>query len=143
MSLTFVLPIVGEERTPGFLSTKPSQLPNPRLRSPSEASTSSSQGESDGTRPAPYQTSPWNIKRDALLGRRAGGGYLVLMSIGVCVVVLRALGRWGRRTEVISFISSLSNLPSWALLHIYLYVLCLYLSSSFLLSYRDTYFSLF
>jgi len=90
---TFVLPIVGEERTPGFLSTKPSQLSNPGLRSPSEASTSSSQGESDSTRPAPYQTSPWNVKRDAILGRRAGGGYLVLMSIGVCVVVLRALGR--------------------------------------------------
>ncbi|KDR72218.1 hypothetical protein GALMADRAFT_253044 [Galerina marginata CBS 339.88] len=91
------------------------------------------EGPTNPSRPAPYLTSPWAIKRDYILGRfmgvlgfsaaRArgqdqgrgrrvdrlgltnlnlrgltglagqGGGYLVLMSIGVCVVVLRVLGR--------------------------------------------------
>jgi len=45
----------------------------------------------------PHQTNPRTIRRDILFGPSRSGGYLVLMSIGVCVVVLRALGKIRRR----------------------------------------------
>ena len=70
----YVLPIVGEERTPEFL--KPAVVPQPTSQD------------------TPREVSPRVIRRDFFLGRHRGGGYLVLMSIGVCVVVLRVvLGR--------------------------------------------------
>lgn len=70
----YVLPIVGEERTPEFLKSSTPAQPT--------------------SRDTPREISPRVIRRDFFLGRYRGGGYLVLMSIGVCVVVLRVvLGR--------------------------------------------------
>ncbi|KIM37341.1 hypothetical protein M413DRAFT_277759 [Hebeloma cylindrosporum] len=70
----YVLPIVGEERTPEFLKNT---TPDPPT-----------------SQDAPRQISPRVIRRDFFLGRFTGGGYLVLMSVGVCAFVLRVvLGR--------------------------------------------------
>jgi hypothetical protein len=70
----YVLPIVGEERTPEFLKSLTPAQPT--------------------SQDIPREISPRVIRRDFFLGRYRGGGYLVLMSIGVCVVVLRVvLGR--------------------------------------------------
>ena len=72
----YVLPIVGEERTPEFLKS------------------TTSAGDQPTSQDTPREISPRVIRRDFFLGRYRGGGYLVLMSIGVCVVVLRVvLGR--------------------------------------------------
>ncbi|KAF9553141.1 hypothetical protein CPC08DRAFT_822484 [Agrocybe pediades] len=104
--------------------TKPTSL---------DESTQASPEDSNPTRPKPYLTTPWAIKRDMFLGRfvgafnslsaagdgggfgggfgglqklREGGGYLVLMSIGVCAFMLRevfnktggrGVGVWGGR----------------------------------------------
>jgi uncharacterized protein (DUF3084 family) len=51
----------------------------------------------DSTVSGPYQTSSRMIRRDILLGPSRSGGYLVLMSIGVCAVALRVLGKIRRR----------------------------------------------
>lgn len=40
-----------------------------------------------------HRTSPWVIRRDIIFGPYHSGGYFVLMSIGVCVVALRVLGK--------------------------------------------------
>ena len=40
-----------------------------------------------------HRTSSWAIRRDILFGPYHSGGYFVLMSIGVCVVALRVLGK--------------------------------------------------
>jgi len=70
----YVLPIVGEERTPEFLKSSTPAQPT--------------------SQDSPREISPRVIRRDFFLGRYRGGGYLVLMSIGVCVVALRVvLGR--------------------------------------------------
>ncbi|KAJ3493833.1 hypothetical protein NLJ89_g10928 [Agrocybe chaxingu] len=124
---SWVKPIVGEERTPTFLSSKnaatvkeeselpsaPDQdissatsSPNPsRFLSPDASSVHDSIGKAkpeatssedlNPTRPKPYLTSTWVIRRDAILGGLPclSGGYLVLMSLGMCVVVLRVLTR--------------------------------------------------
>ena len=71
----YVLPIVGKELTPEFL--KPTEV----QQQPTSQDT-------------PRKVSPWMIRRDFFLRRHRGGGYRVLVSIGVCVVVLRVvLGR--------------------------------------------------
>jgi len=85
----YVLPIVGEERTPGFLNNSSSSSP-----STSTAGSSSSPQSQPTSEDTPRQISPSVIRRDFFLGRFTGGSYLVLMSIGVCVVALRVvLGR--------------------------------------------------
>ena len=92
---TFLLPVLGEERTPRFL------LPS----SSSASTTTTVPGSSEtnfsllqqSTRITPYLISSWSIKRDFILnrvlGRGGGGGYFVLMSIGICVVFLRGFVR--------------------------------------------------
>lgn len=45
----------------------------------------------------PHQTDPRNIRRDILFGPSRSGSYLILMSIGVCVVALRALVKFRRK----------------------------------------------
>jgi hypothetical protein len=52
----------------------------------------------DAATPGPRrQTDPRNIRRDILFGPSRSGGYLVLMSIGVCVVALRVFNKIRRR----------------------------------------------
>jgi len=97
--------------------------------SSSDESIQASPDDINPSRPKPYLTTPWSIKRDFFLGRfvgaftslssaaadgggfggglgglqklKDGGGYLVLMSIGVCAFVLReVLGRGGTRAGV-------------------------------------------
>ncbi|KAF9475473.1 hypothetical protein BDN70DRAFT_883672 [Pholiota conissans] len=104
---TFILPIVGEKRTPAFLST-PSTSTAPPTPSPSisDSRKEDVNGKSSETAEQPQQRNrylmpTWAIRRDAFWGRFTGGpggitdGYLVLMGIGMCVVVLRVLGRRG------------------------------------------------
>lgn len=55
-------------------------------------SSSTSAATRSATQP-PHQTASRSIKRDIFLGPSRSGGYLILMSIGVCVVVLRVLGK--------------------------------------------------
>ncbi|KAF8955702.1 hypothetical protein BDZ97DRAFT_2080460 [Flammula alnicola] len=95
-----VLPIVGEARTPGLLK-QPSVVVDSSSSSATSASTSTSTSTLKA-KPKPYLAPTWAIRRDMFLGRFTGGftdGYLVLMGIGVCVVVLRVLGKrgWGVR----------------------------------------------
>jgi hypothetical protein len=88
---TFLLPVLGEERTPRFLlpSTTTTGVPGS-----SETNFSLLQ---QSARITPYLISSWSIKRDFLLNRvlggGGGGGYFVLMSIGICVVFLRGFVR--------------------------------------------------
>ncbi|KAF9526331.1 hypothetical protein CPB83DRAFT_908443 [Crepidotus variabilis] len=96
---TFVLPIVGEDRTPAFLHPSVAKRPSELTEAPASSSSSTNghghqhtNGAASSTS-APYRTSTWSIKRDMFLGRAPGGGYLVLMSIGVCVVALRVLSK--------------------------------------------------
>ncbi|KAF8955706.1 hypothetical protein BDZ97DRAFT_1856370 [Flammula alnicola] len=85
-----VLPIVGEARMPGLLK-QPSVVVDSGSGSAVSASTSTSTPNLK-RKPKPYLAPTWAIRRDMFLGRFTGGftdGYLVLMGIGVCVVVLR------------------------------------------------------
>ena len=59
---------------------------------PSSSTPSASAATGSATQP-PHQTASRSIRRDILLGPSRSGGYLILMSIGVCVVVLRVLGK--------------------------------------------------
>ncbi|KAF8149095.1 hypothetical protein B0H34DRAFT_811661 [Crassisporium funariophilum] len=102
-----VLPVIGHERTPTFLRTQSSSTTP--LSSAISASTPASRTPSPGprssdlnpARPQPYLINSWKIRRDFFLGGLFGGveggrgGYVVLMSIGVCAVVLRVLMRRG------------------------------------------------
>ncbi|KAF8173079.1 hypothetical protein BJ912DRAFT_1147973 [Pholiota molesta] len=100
---TFFLPVIGEGHTPAFLRAP---------CTPSTAASSSSASSASEIRDAAgsprsgslhnrHRTPTWAVRRDAFLGRFMGGpggltdGYLVLMGIGVCVIVLRVLGRRG------------------------------------------------
>lgn len=53
----------------------------------------SSSSTSSVTNSAHHLTSSWAIRRDIVFGPYRSGGYLFLMSIGVCVVALRVLGK--------------------------------------------------
>jgi len=53
--------------------------------------------DTDSSVSGPYQTNPRTIRRDILFGPSRSGGYLILMSIGVCVVALRVLDKIRRR----------------------------------------------
>ncbi|KAF8149097.1 hypothetical protein B0H34DRAFT_195204 [Crassisporium funariophilum] len=102
-----VLPVIGHERTPAFLRTQSSSTTP--VSSAIAASTPASRTSSpvprlsdlNPARPQPYLINSWKIRRDFFLGGLFGGveggrgGYVVLMSIGVCAVVLRVLMRRG------------------------------------------------
>lgn len=85
---TFLLPLLGEERTPTFL------LPSTGV----DSSSKSSAGTSVSTTTPPPKTPLWTVKRDFSLNRllRAtvgGGSYIVFMSIGICLILLRGVVR--------------------------------------------------
>ena len=105
---TFLLPVLGEERTPGIL------LPgNGAASSSTSSETTSSTSTTSTTTTSSSPTLPgvpfWSLKRDfflnRLLGATVGGGsFLVLVGIGICVIFLRGVvrrvlrvGGFGRR----------------------------------------------
>jgi hypothetical protein len=94
---TFLLPVLGEERTPGFLLSSTSSD-----FSSSTTTTNPSTSTSSTTPPLTTTESPsvsfWSFKRDfflkRLLGATAGrGSYIIFMSIGICVILLRGVVR--------------------------------------------------
>jgi hypothetical protein len=84
---TFLLPVLGEDRTPGILL--------PANSSTSESSSTISSTLTTSTTPAvPF----WPLKRDFFLSRLLGdaagsGSFLVLVGIGICVTFLRSVFR--------------------------------------------------
>ena len=105
---TFLLPVLGEERTPKILL--------PSNGAVDSSTTSSSTTTSSTSTTSTTSTSPnrpglpfWSLKRDfflnRLLGATVGGGsFLVLVGIGICVILLRGVvrrvlrvGGFGRR----------------------------------------------
>lgn len=96
---TFLLPVLGEERTPGFLL--PVNGSNGMVSSPNTTASSSFPPASSPIPrpPTSLHTSSWSLKRDLFLNRVLGstaggaGSYLILMSIGICAVVLRRFVR--------------------------------------------------
>lgn len=102
---TFILPVLGEERMSGFL------LESSRVdeNTSSTSSTSAPPASSTTTPPTTSLIPSWSINRDLFLNQvlgaaKGGASYLLLMSIGICVVVLRGVirrilrfGGFGRR----------------------------------------------
>ncbi|KAF8799060.1 hypothetical protein BYT27DRAFT_7176555 [Phlegmacium glaucopus] len=103
---TFLLPVLGEERTPGFLLrgdelSRVDECTSSTTISSTSATTTTttSTPPASSTTPSRPVTPPlvpsWTLKRDFFLNRVlvGGGSYFVLMSIGICVVLLRGFVR--------------------------------------------------
>ena len=89
---TFILPVLGEERTPGILLPGNGTANSSTSSSTTSASTTSITATSPTLPGVPF----WSLKRDfflnRLLGATAGGGsFLVLVGIGICVIFLRGV----------------------------------------------------
>ena len=98
---TFLLPVLGEERTSGLLLLPgDNEAANSSSTSSSSSTTSTSTTTTTSSSSATLPGVPfWGLKRDVFLNRllgataAGGGSFLVLVGIGICVIFLRGVVR--------------------------------------------------
>ena len=96
---TFLLPVLGEERTPGFLlpGIGAASFTTSSITPATSSSTTSTTPPTATTTIPPPPISSLSLQRDPFIKRilavAGGGSYFVLVSIGICVVFLRGVVR--------------------------------------------------
>ena len=100
---TYLLPVLGKERTPGFLLPTSDNGAGAPFNSPTITSASTSMTETTTTttktKTKTFSVLPyWSFKREFFLNRLwgatvGGGSFIVLVSIGICVILLRGFIR--------------------------------------------------